>query len=189
MVDRVLNAADRCIARDGLDRTSMSSVAREAGVSRQTLHRLFDTREQMVCALASRQIERLLKAMLPKVAAKPTAQARVVAFALMWGRGLPKRMRASEAFRSDEFRRRVAQMLAPTQLTRDIMIDHLGKLLADVPGVEDLRHRDDIEGLASVVHHFSSDIRSAFGGARTEADDRAHLERYLLPALFNKPHE
>lgn len=187
MVGRVLDAADVCIATFGLDRTTMTAIAREAGVSRQTLHRLFDTREQMILALATRQIERLLTTALPKVAAAPTAEDRVIEFTLMWGRGLPDRLRASEAFRSEEFRSRVSQMLAPTRLTVEILIEHLSKVLVGAPGVERLRYPDDVAGNACVVHHFAHDIRQGYGGPRTLREYREHLRRYLIPALFREP--
>jgi AcrR family transcriptional regulator len=46
--DRLLEAAARCIARDGLAATSVASVAAEAGVSRPTVYRYFDDRDELV---------------------------------------------------------------------------------------------------------------------------------------------
>lgn len=44
---RLLAAAARCIARDGLAGTSMAAVAAEAGVSRQTVYRYFTGRDNL----------------------------------------------------------------------------------------------------------------------------------------------
>lgn len=45
---RLLDAAARCIARDGLAATSVASVAAEAGVSRPTVYRYFEDRDTLV---------------------------------------------------------------------------------------------------------------------------------------------
>ncbi len=45
---RLLDATARCIARDGLAATSVASVAAEAGVSRPTVYRYFDDRDDLV---------------------------------------------------------------------------------------------------------------------------------------------
>jgi AcrR family transcriptional regulator len=47
---RLVAAAAACIARDGLTATTVASVAAEAGVSRPTVYRYFDDREDVVRA-------------------------------------------------------------------------------------------------------------------------------------------
>jgi len=44
---RLLEAATRCIARDGIAATSVGGIAAEAGVSRQTVYRYFAGREEL----------------------------------------------------------------------------------------------------------------------------------------------
>src|SRR5262245_30937559 len=46
--ERLLEAASRCIARDGLDALSMAAVASEAGVSRPTVYRYFADRRALL---------------------------------------------------------------------------------------------------------------------------------------------
>ncbi len=46
--ERLLEAAARCIARDGIAATSVAAVAAEAGVSRQTVYRYFKGRDEVV---------------------------------------------------------------------------------------------------------------------------------------------
>ena len=46
--ERILQGAIRSIARHGLERTSIASIAREAGTSRQTIYTYFSNREELV---------------------------------------------------------------------------------------------------------------------------------------------
>lgn len=47
---RLIDAATRCVMRDGLDATSLSSVSLEAGVSRPTVYRYFEDRHALLLA-------------------------------------------------------------------------------------------------------------------------------------------
>ncbi|MBE7191695.1 MAG: TetR/AcrR family transcriptional regulator [Gordonia polyisoprenivorans] len=48
--DRIIVAASRCLADVGLERTSISEIARRAGVSRQTIYNHFAERDEIVAA-------------------------------------------------------------------------------------------------------------------------------------------
>jgi AcrR family transcriptional regulator len=56
---RLLDAAARCIARDGLSATSIASVATEASVSRPTVYRYFDDRDELIRSTMRVAAERL----------------------------------------------------------------------------------------------------------------------------------
>ncbi len=45
---QIVEAASRCLVKLGLDRTSLSAIAREAGISRQTIYNHFTSREEIV---------------------------------------------------------------------------------------------------------------------------------------------
>lgn len=55
----VIAAAISCIKRFGVAKTSMTDVARVLGVTRQTIHRLFETRNELIEAVADVRIETL----------------------------------------------------------------------------------------------------------------------------------
>jgi AcrR family transcriptional regulator len=59
--DRLLAAAARAFARDGTA-TSLKAIARDAGVGIATLYRRFPTREQLVWAVYSSEVERICAA-------------------------------------------------------------------------------------------------------------------------------
>jgi AcrR family transcriptional regulator len=65
--ERLLDAAARCIARDGLAATTIASVAGEAGVSRPTVYRYFDDRDELIRASLRVAAERLRTVVLERI--------------------------------------------------------------------------------------------------------------------------
>lgn len=59
--DRVLEAATLAFNRDGVD-TSLKAIAQDAGVGIGTLYRRFPTREQLVWAVYSNEVDRICAA-------------------------------------------------------------------------------------------------------------------------------
>lgn len=59
-LDRVLDALERCLARYGVTRTSMSDIAREMGVARTTLYRQVSSLEEALALMSSRRFHRFL---------------------------------------------------------------------------------------------------------------------------------
>lgn len=55
-LDRVLDAAERCLARHGVRRTTMSDIAKEMGVSRPTLYKHLGSVEEAVALVTSREL-------------------------------------------------------------------------------------------------------------------------------------
>jgi AcrR family transcriptional regulator len=66
--ERLLDAAARCIAREGLAATTIASVAAEAGVSRPTVYRYFDDRDALVRECLRVAAARLRDTVLDRVA-------------------------------------------------------------------------------------------------------------------------
>jgi AcrR family transcriptional regulator len=69
-LDRLLDAAERCLARYGIRRTSMTDIAREMHVARTTLYRQVGSVEEAIALVASRQFHRFLDQLL-EVLARP----------------------------------------------------------------------------------------------------------------------
>ena len=76
--ERLLDAASRCIARDGLAATSVASVAAEAGVSRPTVYRYFEDRDELVRGALHVAAEGLRSAVLERITPLPAAGDMVV---------------------------------------------------------------------------------------------------------------
>jgi AcrR family transcriptional regulator len=76
--ERLLDAATRCIARDGLAATSVASVAAEAGVSRPTVYRYFEDRDELVREALHAAAEGLRTVVLDRIRPLPSAGDMVV---------------------------------------------------------------------------------------------------------------
>jgi len=57
----VMVAAERCISRYGVRKTTMDDVAREAGMSRPSIYRFFADREQLLVALTTKHSQALVE--------------------------------------------------------------------------------------------------------------------------------
>jgi AcrR family transcriptional regulator len=75
--DPFLDAAARCFARHGLQRTSVQDVARELGVDRTTVYRQVGTISQQARLLAARELYQLM-ASLPGRSPQPVGPAGVI---------------------------------------------------------------------------------------------------------------
>lgn len=60
-VERILDAAEKLYAANGLDGISMDAVAKAAGCSRATLYRYFDNRRALQFAFAHREAIRIVE--------------------------------------------------------------------------------------------------------------------------------
>lgn len=57
--ERILEAAGEAIAEEGVDALRLDRVAREAGCSRSSLYRYFDTKDELIIAVLARRIEQM----------------------------------------------------------------------------------------------------------------------------------
>lgn len=85
---RVVEAAERCMARLGLRRVSMADVAAEAGVSRRSVYAHFGDRARLVDAVLARASLRLVASLEAAVAPAPTLAGQVAEAAVFIGRHL-----------------------------------------------------------------------------------------------------
>jgi AcrR family transcriptional regulator len=76
--DLLLDAAMECVLAVGVRRTTLSDVARTAGVSRMTLYRRFPDVRGMLSALITREFGKILTAANDAAADEPTTRDRLV---------------------------------------------------------------------------------------------------------------
>jgi AcrR family transcriptional regulator len=85
--DRLLDAARACVLAVGVRRTTVTDVARRAGVSRMTLYRRFPDLEAVLATLMTREFGRLVADAAAR-ADGPTTRERVVAMVTHGARAL-----------------------------------------------------------------------------------------------------
>jgi AcrR family transcriptional regulator len=85
--DRLLDAARACVLAVGVRRTTVTDVARRAGVSRMTLYRRFPDLEGVLAALMTREFGRLVANAAAR-AEGATTRARMVAMVVHGARAL-----------------------------------------------------------------------------------------------------
>ncbi len=78
----LLDAVQACVLAVGVRRTTMTDVAREAGVSRMTLYRRYADVTSLLQALMTREFTQVLENVEAEVAALPSARERLVAAAV-----------------------------------------------------------------------------------------------------------
>jgi len=84
---RILNAALRCFARYGYARTGMTDIAKEAGVSRTALYKIYPSLEEVFRALSQRVNQGVRQAVIEAAAAKGDLATRlqaVIAARVSW---------------------------------------------------------------------------------------------------------
>src|SRR4051812_49890187 len=74
----LLRAADRCIQRHGIRKTTMDDIAREAGMSRPSLYRHFAGREELLLALSTAHARALTTRTLAAIASYGSFSERLV---------------------------------------------------------------------------------------------------------------
>lgn len=96
-LDRLLDATERCLARYGIRRTSMTDIAREMHVARTTLYRQVGSVEEAVALVASRQLHRFLDDLMGMLSdpasAGPQQFMAVIAGAVRFARSNPVSLR------------------------------------------------------------------------------------------------
>ena len=124
---RAAEALVACVARQGLRKTTLDDVAREAGTSRATLYRYFASRQAVVDTAVRLEADRVTVALLRAAAATTTLEDAVVAVLRAAHRELaghpaltyvfacePERVLPSLSFRGlDGFLARASDALAP----------------------------------------------------------------------------
>jgi len=79
--ETILRAAEKLFQRWGIRKTTMEDIAREAGKGKSTLYYYFKSREEVLEAVASIQIVRIIAAAKAEIAKKATAKEKLMAYA------------------------------------------------------------------------------------------------------------
>lgn len=180
--ERITDALVACIGRWGLAKTTMADVAREAGVSRATVYRLFPGGKQAIIAAgAAQEARRLSEELGAALAPLPDLESRLVV-ALHLAMTFLVEHEALIHLRDHEpvaFER----MLSLDQL--DLVLSSAGPLLA--PALRPCLDSDDAASTASTWLARIAVSYLAAPSATTDLTDlddvRRFVRTYLLPGL------
>lgn len=175
---RLIEAATRCIVRDGFDATRVSSVAAEAGVSRPTVYRYFPDRRALLLATvlhAGRSLGDDLRHHLRAFREKPR---RMAVEAVVYVLGEVPRNRLLAALWGSK--RLDAAMLA--EFTRPEVVAIARDATADLARATGWSGAEADEAVEWMLRVLLS-LLVAPAPERSEAALRSLLERRLLPAL------
>jgi AcrR family transcriptional regulator len=182
--DRILDAAEACLRRDGIRRTTVAGVAAEAGLSRAYVHRLFSDKSTLVSATLIRRDEQFWQDAHARISAADDV-AGMVAEAVLLSRAAPLGPLALDLAEAEP--EAYAQVMGT--YVHDIVPGLLDFWVAELGAAKDrglVRGDLDVEDAAEWVIRILVSL-VGIPGRRVDADDgdalRAHLRTFLSPAL------
>ncbi len=175
--ERLLDAAARCIVRDGLTSTGIAGVASEAGVSRPTVYRYFRDRHILVQATLLRAAGALAARLAEHLLAFPGAACKAVEAELYVYAEVPRDPLLREVWNSAVLD---ADMLADVTGPATLALAR-GALagLEEAAGWDDPTADEAIELMLRIL----LSLLVAPGPERSENELRHFFERRLVPAL------
>ncbi len=182
---RIITATTRCIERMGVRRTTLSNVAEEVGVTRQTVYRYFPNLAELLNAVAATGAADFLERSRTHLAGARTPLDAVVESMIYAMEELPREPRIGillEAGEETLFGRGMTSSVA-----FELGAQVLRGLVVDWPSVG-VHTEDDFEELVEVMMRLmASFLQHPPTTPRTPDDLRAFVRRWLGPALTGGP--
>ncbi|WP_328457047.1 TetR/AcrR family transcriptional regulator [Amycolatopsis sp. NBC_00438] len=178
---RIVEAATACLDRAGLAKTSLSDVAAEAGVTRQTVYRYFPGLKDILRAVGLAGVEEFAGRMERHLASFGTAAEAAVESVVFAVRTVPHEPYLGLLLQAGEGE------FFTAGVTSEPAFSAGARILRNVPvdwaaaGVES---DDDLQGLAEILMRlFLSFLQYPSASAPTDDELRALVRRWLGPAL------
>jgi AcrR family transcriptional regulator len=176
---RIIDATARCIDRYGVAKTTLSDVAGELGVTRQTVYRHAGSLNEIIGQVAAQGADDFVDRLVAHLAGLTEPAEAVVEGFLFCLRTVPGDARLNLLLQLGDpgtFSR-----AATSQETLEYGARMLRRFPVDWSrgGVGE----DDLPGLAEAILRLLISMLNSAEAQRPEADVRAFLERWLVPAL------
>ncbi|MGW6024255.1 TetR/AcrR family transcriptional regulator [Streptomyces sp. NPDC055099] len=177
---RIVDATARCIDRHGAAKTTLSDVAAELGVTRQTVYRHFGRISDIIGEVAAQGAESFVDLMIAHLQGITDPAEAVVEGMVFCVRTIPAEPRLSLLLQLDDtnaFGRGTT-----TQQTITYGAEMLRRFPVDwtTAGIED----DDLKGLAEIIMRLLASLLQHPGRPPHDEEGlRAFLTRWLAPAL------
>ena len=178
---RIVEAATACIDRFGLAKTSLSDIATEAGVTRQTVYRYFPSLTDILTAVAVAKAEEFAERVEHHLASFATAAEAAVESVVFAVRTLPDEPYMGLLLQAGETDSFTTGVTSPLSFTLGARI--LRNLPVDWSAVG-VTTDDDLRGLAEILMRlFMSFLQYPSTPPLTEDELRALVRRWIGPAL------
>ena len=184
---RLIDAAESCFKRFGVMKTTVEDVAAEARVSRATVYRYFQGRDELILGVLMREADRFLDRLSRRIDRSPDLGTSIVDGVLF----------TVGAVRSDP---NLALLFAPEVAGHTITVvgasealfertaAYLRPLLEAASQTGQLRPGVDLDDAAEwILRAILSLLTVRAGGDRSEAAQRRFLSTMLVPALASNP--
>ena len=177
---RIVTAAETCVEKFGPAKTTLSDVANELGVTRQTVYRYYANLAELLGAVAQAGLEEFVDRMQRHLATFSTPADVAIESIVFAVQAIPRERHIGALFQAGEtevFSRDVTSAMAVevgAGILRRVPVDWSEIGVAD----------DDLEGLAEILMRlFVSFLQYPADPPRSEDELRALVRRWLGPAL------
>jgi AcrR family transcriptional regulator len=178
---RIVEAATACIDRVGLAKTSLSDVAAEAGVTRQTVYRYFPSLADILGAVALARVEEFAGRMERHLASFGSAAEVAVESVVFGVRTVPDEPYLGLLLQAGEADVFTVAVTSPMSFALGARI--LRNVPVDWPAVG-VTTDEDLEGLAEILMRlFISFLQHPSTPALTDDQLRSLVRRWIGPAL------
>ncbi|MDP3968196.1 MAG: TetR/AcrR family transcriptional regulator [Nocardioides sp.] len=177
---RIVAAASSCVEKFGPAKTTLSDVAIELGVTRQTVYRYYANLAELLGALAQTGLEEFVDRMQRHLSTFSTPSDVAIESVVFAVQAIPRERHIGALFQAGE-----AEVFS-RDVTSSMAVAVGAGILRRVPvdwseiGVED----DELEGLAEILMRlFVSFLQHPADPPRSEDELRSLVRRWLGPAL------
>ncbi|MCX7619845.1 MAG: TetR/AcrR family transcriptional regulator [Acidimicrobiales bacterium] len=185
--ERLVDAAEACIDRFGLSKTTLEDVAAEAQVSRATIYRYFGNRDELILEVLLRELDRQFDTSLAefvKDADTPAKAARAIVDASVYLLGTIRRSPKLQLFLNREGASVTATIAGASRAFFSAVVKDLRPYLAAAQRAGTVRTDIDLDEAGEWIVRTIISLLTVEGPTiRSAADERRMLAMFLVPAL------
>lgn len=179
--EAIAAAALRCFERYGPQRTSMSDIADEAAISRQSLYRVYEDRSTLIAELLNQRISDLALTLAPQFSAFATIEEALVEGSLLSNRvGRDDWLLAAIVTTSLDHSLELFLLKGSPEIDRSMM-SYWGPILNDARDQGRLRPDISNEDILEWLRHVHTVL--LLRDDQDEDAQRTILKRFLVPAI------
>jgi AcrR family transcriptional regulator len=182
---RLVDAARRCFERFGFEKTSLSDVATEAGVTRRTVYRYFDNTDELLRAAFALAAGGIVERMVTHARNSRNPGERIVDAMVFLCREIPADPQLGPLFSPG---RDGARAGISSAVATEVSHGALRAVVEAGPNEEgsQLTPREVEELTELILRLLQSFLTDPGPRARSEAELRAFFRRWLLPAIDSR---